>query len=240
MNKIPMCAEKSSTEFTSEMPYPGWIKFLPAIYHQYAEIPGNPLYALLVIMEKSFSKFEKDIYELEKYFDAQTTPITETGDFLDWLSSWVGLELDDACPEAKRRFLIKKAAKLYKLRGTLVGLTYAIEQYFGLEVETEEWAWPPGMVIGQTSSLGLTTQLMDRGAGNCFVVKCHCPHLPKDMEKEALIRKVRNVIDLIKPAHTKYYLELTISGMQEEKKEVENIQSMIIELNSQIGFCYQG
>ena len=182
-------------------------RFLPAIYHRYAEEAENPLGALLVIAEEIFSGFDENIKELNKYFDAYTTPVGANKDFLTWLASWVVLELDNSSSEEKKRFLIRNAAKLYRLRGTFPGLKYASELYFGIDVEIKEWAWKAGMVIGLNSEIGLDTHLMEKQTAHCFTVTCHFPRPIPD--KSVAIRKIRKLLDLVKPAHTKYYLEIT-------------------------------
>ena len=65
----------------------------------------------------------------DAYFDPYLTP----EDFLEWMSGWVGIDLDETWPVERRRELVAKAVELYRWRGTLRGLketvaTYAVDE----------------------------------------------------------------------------------------------------------------
>ncbi len=212
----------------------GLINYLPALYQQQAKEGYNPVSALLLIFEHSFSEFEKTIDIVDTYFD----PYLTTGeqdksgrDFLSWLASWVNLGLDELWSERKKRYLIRNAAILFRYRGALIGLKYIIEQFFDINVEIKEWDWPQGMEIGKYSSVGIDTVLMEQlDTKLCFMVIWKPPHA--DVKPE-LLKKIRTVIDLEKPAHTRCYFQLKFP---EEK--MPEIEPMVIGLNSTIGLCY--
>lgn len=82
---------------------------------------------------------------IDSYFDPWLTP----PDFLAWLASWVGVELDQLVPDDRQRLLVSEAVRLYRARGTALGLAEHIAIYTGLEVEIEEsggstWSAAPG------------------------------------------------------------------------------------------------
>jgi len=82
---------------------------------------------------------------LTAYFD----PVLAPTDFLPWLSSWVGVALDENWPLARRRALVARAGELYRSRGTARGLADQIELYTGAAPEVEEsggtvWSPTPG------------------------------------------------------------------------------------------------
>lgn len=211
------------------------LTYLPAIYQKQAEEEGDPLRALLIVFEYFFSGIEKKIDTIDNYFDPYLTsalPDRNGKDFLSWLASWVTLELDERWSEKKKRYLIKNAALLYRYRGTLTGLKYIIEQFFDIEVEIKEWNWPDGMKIGTRSSIGINTILVEKTDINlCFTVIWK-PYGFIIKHRDHLIRKIRTVIDLEKPAHTKCYFHLEFP--EEEERE---IQFLIIGINSIIGLC---
>ncbi|HYM50051.1 MAG TPA: phage tail protein, partial [Candidatus Limnocylindrales bacterium] len=60
---------------------------------------------------------------LEAYFDPWLAP----EDFLDWLSAWVGLPLDETWPVERRRAFVARAYDLFRLRGTVRGLRAHVE-----------------------------------------------------------------------------------------------------------------
>jgi phage tail-like protein len=55
--------------------------------------------------------------------DASTAP----DDALDWLGTWIGFALDPAYPPHRRRALLRAAPELFRWRGTVEGVTRALE-----------------------------------------------------------------------------------------------------------------
>lgn len=86
--------------------------------------------------------------------DPELTP----PDFLDWLGSWVGVEMDRTWPVSRHRAMVASAAALYRRRGTLVGLADLIELSTGVRPELIEGggvAWsqaPEGPMPGQDNA----------------------------------------------------------------------------------------
>lgn len=56
-----------------------------------------------------------------------TDPRTVPEESLDWLGSWIGVAFDPIYPTARRRALLEKTPELYRWRGTLRGLTLALD-----------------------------------------------------------------------------------------------------------------
>jgi phage tail-like protein len=71
---------------------------------------------------------------LPAYFDPATTPPT----MVSWLGTWVGLALDDAWPEERRRALVGAAARLHAQRGTRRGLEEAVRLATGSAPDVAE------------------------------------------------------------------------------------------------------
>ncbi|MFE3521846.1 phage tail protein [Streptomyces sp. NPDC059161] len=65
---------------------------------------------------------------LEAYFDPALAP----EDFVDWLTSWVGTELDGTEPLDIRRHAVATAVSLHRVRGTAQGLARAVQLAFGV------------------------------------------------------------------------------------------------------------
>lgn len=68
---------------------------------------------------------------LPDYFDPRLAP----EDFVEWLASWVGIELDDGWPIERRRAVVATAVEMYRMRGTVVGLRANLEVLTGGRVE---------------------------------------------------------------------------------------------------------
>lgn len=71
---------------------------------------------------------------IDSYFDPYLAP----DDFVDWLSTWVGLSLDENWPLEKQRRLIAQAVELYSWRGTIRGVSALVEIYAGVGPEITE------------------------------------------------------------------------------------------------------
>lgn len=114
-------------------------RYLPAVF---GEDPSGSNFTdrFLSIFDTTLRRVESTIDKQARYFDPLSTPAEidpGTGvDFLSWLASWIGLTLDRQWPEAKRRQLLKSAARLYHLRGTRTGLWRQLLLYLGMTPDT--------------------------------------------------------------------------------------------------------
>ena len=104
---------------------------------------------------------------IDAYLDPALTP----PDFLPWLASFLGVELDEVWPLPLRRVMVMHAAALHRLRGTRRGLTAIVKLLTGGEVELVESggvSWsdeaggsPPGDPV---PGLRLTVRVADPSA----------------------------------------------------------------------------
>ncbi|PPK67658.1 phage tail protein [Actinokineospora auranticolor] len=62
-------------------------------------------------------------------------PLLAPEDFLEWLSGWVGIELDEGWPLDRRRAVVGTAVEMYRMRGTVSGLRANLEVLTGGVVE---------------------------------------------------------------------------------------------------------
>lgn len=104
-------------------------------------------------MDEALAPVINSLDNLDAIFDPELTPV----DFLPWLASWAGLELDENWSEQQQRRMISKAVELYHLRGTRRGIVQLISLYVGVEegaievVDSGGAAWsvtPGGAVPG--------------------------------------------------------------------------------------------
>lgn len=70
--------------------------------------------------------------------DSYLNPRLAPEDFVDWLASWVGIDIDETWTVERRRQLVTDAVALYRVRGTAVGLAAHIRLYTGATPELEE------------------------------------------------------------------------------------------------------
>ena len=81
--------------------------------------------------------------------DAYLDPLTTPADFLPWLASWVGVELDETLPAPWQRAIVAAAGSLHHVHGTREGLVRLLELVTGGSVEVREsggvrWSAVPG------------------------------------------------------------------------------------------------
>lgn len=119
-------------------------------------------------------------------------------EYLEWLSGWVALSLRADLSERQQRNFIAHAIPLYRLRGTLDGLRKVLSVYTN---EAE-------VVIND-----FTDDNSAPGRPHYF----HVTISLQDVDVEELLRQEKiatAIIDLEKPAHTIYELEIHAPAMQ--------------------------
>ncbi|MFH9354880.1 phage tail protein I [Kitasatospora sp. NPDC017646] len=82
---------------------------------------------------------------LPAYFRPRLAPV----DFLDWLASWLAVDVDPAWPEEVRRAVVGRAVELHRWRGTRRGLAERLRLVLGAGVEITDgggvsWTTAPG------------------------------------------------------------------------------------------------
>ncbi|MQA85089.1 MAG: phage tail protein I [Streptosporangiales bacterium] len=127
---------------------------------------------------------------LHAYLDPQLAPV----DFLEWLASWVGLELDESWSEARQRALVARAVELYGRQGTVTGLRALVRIYTGVDAEIEEsggvsWSSTPASDPPGSSEPHLTVRVVqdpknpvDVGRLDALVTAAKPAHLPHTVE----------------------------------------------------------
>lgn len=169
-------------------------KLLPAIYQRSVK-PGNPLAAILEIMETMHAPAEAVLDRLAVIFDPYRAPDA----FVPYLAGWVDLEvLLDVSPSAgasstrslstgvgRLRELVASAMTLSRWRGTHKGLALFLETATGMK----------GFVVDE--------HVRDAGGKEKpFHLRISAPS--ELARHRALIRRI---IDLEKPAYVTYELE---------------------------------
>jgi phage tail-like protein len=207
-----------------------YLDYLPAIYQQDSQ-PGQPnflgrfllafehvLTGLGDVEEPGLEEILEGILDpvsglwrrhgVHRYFDPGYPPKPEHEqapvEFLEWLAGWVALSLRADLDELRRREFIARAVSLYQWRGTKRGLEEAIRIYTTMGPVVDELNTP--LQIGVHSTIGVDTML-DGGAPHFFRVLLRLPTPdPKERSKQAEV--ARAIIDLEKPAHTRYRLDV--------------------------------
>ncbi|MFG2722425.1 phage tail protein [Streptomyces sp. NPDC048416] len=121
-----MSARGSIDDLASSHPLGGQ---LPAVYAE-DDFAQRFVEGLDVVLAPLFNVLDC----LEAYFDPALAP----EDFVDWLTGWVGTELDGTESIEVRRHAVATAVSLHRVRGTALGLARAVELAFGVRPEIAE------------------------------------------------------------------------------------------------------
>jgi len=167
------------------------MEYLPTLY-QGDDFLGR----FLRIFEDIIDPIERTIDNVGDSLDPRLAP----DEFLPWLSSWMGADLDENWPPAKQRELIASAATLYRWRGTRRGLREHLRIYTGYSpLIVENFT---GLRLGQDAVLGVNTRLGEYQP-HCFYVTAVAAE-PGSLDERILQR----IVESEKPAHTGYLLEV--------------------------------
>ena len=120
---------RSAPRFDSmevEFPRISLRRFMPAVYG--AE-PKSADFTdrFLALFDHSLRDTESTIDNIAALFDPMSTPN------LEWLASWLGIQLDNQIPESLQRTLVKRWAETAALRGTRFGMWQVLITYLGLD-----------------------------------------------------------------------------------------------------------
>lgn len=160
-------------------------RYMPYLPGHYQAGPENFLNRFLLIFESLLAPVERTIGQFYYVLNPLTTP----SELMQWLATWLSLVLNENWDTLARRTLMRRAAELYRLRGTRKGLSEYLKIYTGVEpLIVERWQKIP---IPSYAAL----------PEHVFLVIV--PEDPKNFERSF----IEAIIDSEKPAHTSYYLE---------------------------------
>jgi phage tail-like protein len=167
------------------------MEYLPSLY-QGDDFLGR----FLRIFEDIIAPIERTIDNVGDSLDPELAP----EEFLPWLSSWIGVDLDENWPPAMQRELIASAATLYRWRGTRRGLREHLRIYTGFSpLIVENFT---GLRLGQDAVLGVNARLGTYHP-HCFYVTAIAAQ-PASLDERIL----RRIVEAEKPANTGYLLEV--------------------------------
>jgi phage tail-like protein len=150
---------------------------------------------------------EEIISAIDKLFD----PARTREDFLTWLAGWVALGLRADWTEAQKRNFLSRIVPLYQRRGTRENLAELLSIYTGLTPVITD-AEDVDFQIGAHSSIGVDTHI-GGGIPHFFHVRVTLPQAdPAVLKRQYQI--ARALIDMQKPAHTDYKLEIVFDTLQ--------------------------
>jgi phage tail-like protein len=195
-----------------------YVEYLPAVLQDDAFL-GRFLLAFEAILSgvsvegvSTPTGFEATLANIHDYFSPARTPKESQQDFLPWLASWVALSLRDDWDEQVKRDFIQQIVPLYQKRGTKAALETLLKIYLQKQVS---------------------------GSLQEYVKVIEFDHIPHYFQVQLRIdsqdlteyrRKqtvARAIIDLEKPAHTVYALQILMPTMRlvsADKLKVEGVK----------------
>ncbi len=187
-----------TTELEHGVPVPRsrLVEFLPRHYRS-DEFLGR----FLLIFQSALDAIEHSIDNTHLLLDPGLTP----PELLEWLGSWLDLDLSSVTDAQTRRTLIERAVELYRWKGTRRGLR--TELALRLNVPSLIVENFDGLRLGHDAALGVNTQL-GRRSDNCVVVTLgRALHADDDM-----LDKAAELIDATRPASCAYVVRLAPSS----------------------------
>jgi phage tail-like protein len=127
-------------------------------------------------------------------FDAYLDPALAPPDFLNWLASWVGVELDENWPLSRQREHVLRAAELYRRRGTARGIADAVAVFTGADAEVIDsggivWSTSPQTELPGTDEARATVRLrvgdpgdVDRSRVEAIIASAKPAHVVAELE----------------------------------------------------------
>ncbi len=212
--------ERTLMPVTSEQAS-GYLQKLPALFSE-APFIGRYLLAFEQVLtgiaesESDPAKgLEEKVAEIHKLFDPNEllsliTAEEAFADFLPWLAGWVALNLRADWTKEQQKNFLAQIVPLYRYRGTKDNLIELLKIYTGLEPVITEAV--EGMQIGVRSQIGVDT-LLNGSPPHYFRIMVSLPN----PSPEILLRQrqiVTALVDLQKPAHTHYDLDITFTTIQ--------------------------
>ncbi len=150
-----------------------YIQDLPVIFQE-----NDFMNRFMKIFETIWEPLEWRTDAIEFYFDPRTAP----SELLEWLGSWLSIQVYSRMPERRKRELIAEAMTLYHWRGTKYGLERMIELCTGVIPEVIE------------------------DPKEAFVFWVKLPHKPEALT----IDLMRDLIETHKPAHTLFKFDFHV------------------------------
>lgn len=83
-----------------------------------------------------------------------TDPLRTDPKFIPWLASWVGFELDESLPVHQQRELVRRAIRLFRMRGTRAGIEEMVRVLTSAGVRIEECQRPAPASLGALTLIG--------------------------------------------------------------------------------------
>lgn len=149
-------------------------------------------------------------------------------EFLEWLCEWVAMAERVDADEATQRDFIAQAISLYRLRGTKAGIEGVLRIFTRLGVTVDEY--DKALCVGVDCRIGRDT-VLGCGAPHFFRVVVRVPN-PDPKVHKRYHDIACAIIDLEKPAHCFYRLEMESPRFQVGERSRIGYDTLIKSMNA--------
>ncbi|AOS64291.1 phage tail protein [Actinoalloteichus hymeniacidonis] len=139
---------------------------------------------------------------LPAYFDPALAP----PDFLEWLASWLAVEIEPDWPEPLRRAVVARAVALHGSRGTRRGLTERLWLLLGVRAAIIDgggaaWSTTPGAALPGTGGRHVLIRVWRPDGG------------------PVPVQRVRSMVESVRPAHLVCTVEVVSPPVEDPHRE---------------------
>lgn len=173
---------RAHDEIVLHVPVRGYLRFLPGIFHGQGPVErksatrslgtnalqrvgGTPPQDTAMVVHETDDDFLKRFLFIFQHLmtkvtdridrlDELTDPLLCEPRFLPWLASWVGFDLDRSLPVHQQRELVRRAIRLYRTRGTRIGIEEMVAVLTSAPARVRERARPKPLVLGRSHLAG--------------------------------------------------------------------------------------
>lgn len=202
------------------------LNYLPELHHtdpflgQFLLAFEKVLLGLNDDIEFKFEGLETTIAKIPTLLDPQETP----EEFLSWLAGWTALSLRaDLKPEVQRNF-IASIVQRYRFRGTKENLIQLLKIFTRGEPTINE-PIVSAFQIGVSSMVGRDAYVGGGPAHFFQLTIALSRDSPEEQARQEAI--ARSIIELEKPAHTYYQLNIEFPSMQIGKHSTVGIDTLL-------------
>ena len=190
-----------------------FVTHLPAIYQEQDLLRTflAPFESILLGGAPRLPEEPEGLRETIRALPGLLDPLHTREEFLPWLASWVALAFRADLPTDRMRLLIANASSLYAWRGTCKGLADLLSIVTGGGRATIVEPEIVSLTVGVQAVIGSTTRLGGELPYFFRVSLASSFATPDDDALQSFESMVRDTIDIGKPAHTYYKLDLSFA-----------------------------
>lgn len=185
------------------------------------EVDADPLRRFLLLFQHLMTTVTDEVDQLEELID----PLRCAPELLPWLASWVGFELDEGLPLHQQRELVRRAIRLYRTRGTRLGIEEMVSVLTSAPVRVQELTPPSGVVLGRAHLAGgpdVAARYASAEPPGCYLVPKARLRRPRFFvlllearqafherfgeRAEEVLRRIVKVVSRERPAHVHFTL----------------------------------